>query len=358
MIISIFNCISKRLCHRKTIIRLAALILLGCGSALFSGLAYSQSGSTLLEVKKRGKVRCGVSDGLPGFGQPNSLGDYTGLDADFCRAVSSAIFDDPNAVDFVPLTTTVRFDAIKDRRIDVLARNTTWTLSRNTAHGEYVGVNYYDGQGFMVTKRSGIQSALELDNQGVCVKRETTTALNAADYFAVSKMRYRPVYYDSNDDIVSAYEEGRCAAMTNDISALAALREELARPDSHAILPEVISKEPLGPMVPSGDREWTNLVRWTLNCMINAEEMGIDSSNVASFTRNPSPAAARLLGTIDDFGENMGVDNKWCANVIAHIGNYAESFERNIGENTPLGLARGVNKLWTDGGLLYAPPIR
>ena len=301
---------------------------------------------------------CGVNEGLKGFAQPNSLGDYSGLDSDFCRAVASAVFNDPTAVTFVPLDSKQRFEAVKSRTIDLLARNATWTLSRNAEFGEYVGVNYYDGQGFLVPKRSGIRSALELDNQGICVLRDTTTELNAKDFFATSKMRYRPVFFDNNPDINEAYKERRCVAMTGDISALAARRETLARPDAHLVLPEVISKEPLGPMVSHGDPEWANIVRWTLNCMINAEEMGISSSNIGTFTTNPSPSVARLLGTEGEFGAMMGLDNSWCANIIAHIGNYAESFERNVGQNTSLGLARGVNRLWTDGGLLYAPPIR
>ncbi len=351
------NSISRRISGHRKLTQLAGLALVVCGGILFSSPSYSQS-ATLLEVQKRGSVKCGVNEGLKGFGLPNSLGDYSGLDSDFCRAVASAIFDDPEAVEFVPLSAKERLEALKAGSIDVLTRNTTWTMSRNIEFGEYIGVNYYDGQGFMVPKRSGIRSALELDNLGLCVLRDTTHTLNAADYFAANKMRFRPVYYDINVEFKNAYDEGRCAAITGDISGLAATRETLARPDSHLILPEVISKEPLGPMVPFGDHAWGNLVRWTLHCMINAEELGINSANISTFVSNPSPAAARMLGSVGDFGEKMGVDNKWCANIIAHIGNYAESFERNVGPNTSLGLARGVNRLWTDGGLMYAPPIR
>jgi len=356
------NSLFSRLSGYNKLTRLTSLLAIVCGASLFSTPSYSQSqaqdSAVLLEVKKRGSVVCGMNPGLKGFSQPNSLGDYSGLDADFCRAVASAIFDDPNAVKFVPLTAGERLDALLAKSIDVLPRNTTWTMSRDTAFGEYIGINYYDGQGFMVPKRSGVRSALELDNQGLCVIRDTTTALNSADYFAVSKLRFRPVYLETTESMTSAYEEGRCVSMTGDISALAAIRQTLSRPDAHLILPEVISKEPLGPLVPFGDQAWTNIVRWTLNCMINAEELGITSTNIASFTTNPSPAIARLIGVDGEFGANMGVDNRWCANVIGHVGNYAESFERNIGENTPLGLKRGVNSLWTDGGLMYAPPIR
>lgn len=322
-----------------------------------SGSVYAQS-ETLQQVQDRGVVLCGLNKGLKGFAQANSLGDYSGLDSDFCRAVAAAIFNDPTAVEFVPLTASERFDSLTAGDIDLLARNTTWTMSRNIAFGEFIGVNYYDGQGFMVPKRSGIRSALELDNKGICVIAGTTTELNAIDFFGVSKMRYRPVYFDTNVEINEAYAQGRCTAITTDRSGLAATRATLAQPDAHLVLPEVISKEPLGPVVRHGDSGWANLVRWTLNCMINAEEMGISSKNIALSGTNANPATARLLGTQGDFGESIGISNTWCANVITHIGNYAESYERNVGENTALGLARGVNKLWTDGGLLYAPPIR
>jgi len=332
-------------------------LLVVCSCFFFSGPIYSQS-ETLLEIKKRGSVVCGVNEGLKGFAQANSLGDYTGFNADFCRAVASAVFNDPTAVDFVPLNSTERFAALKARRIDLLSRNVTWTLARNAEFGEFVGVNYYDGQGFMVSKRSGFRSALELDNQSVCVLRDTTSELNAKDFFVLNKMRYRPVFFDNDSDLIKAYEDGRCSVMTIDASGLASRRADLGRPEAHLILPEIISKEPLGPMVPFGDPAWSNIVRWSLNCMINAEEMGIDSSNVGTFTTNPSPAAARLLGTEGEIGAKLGIDDNWCANIIAHIGNYAESFERNVGESTSLGLPRGVNRLWTDGGLLYAPPIR
>ena len=322
------------------------------------GNVHAQSSRTLDQVKSRGAVNCGQSAGLKGFSQANSLGDYSGLDSDFCRAVASAIFDDPTAVRFVALTAGERFDALLSGSIDVLARNTTWTMDRNIKYGEFIGVNYYDGQGFMVPKRSGIRSALELDNKEVCVIKDTTTELNAVDFFSVGKMRYKPVYVETNDDVNVAYDAGRCVAATNDRSALAAQRALLPQPDAHIVLPEVISKEPLGPVVPKGDDQWANLVRWTLHCMINAEEMGITSSNLERASVNANPATQRLLGLTGDFGSQMGVSNTWCANVIRHIGNYAESYERHVGENTALGLARGVNKLWTDGGLMYAPPIR
>lgn len=338
-----------------TVVALGAV--LSITSVSLSSVVHAQSDRLSL-VKENGVVRCGVSAGLKGFSLANSLGDYSGLDSDFCRAVASAVFDDPTAVSFTPLTAAERFDVLASGDIDVLARNTTWTMSRNSLYGNFVGVNYYDGQGFMVPKRSGIRSALELDNQGICVIKGTTTELNAIDFFNVANMRYRPVYHDTNEQAKTAYDEGRCKALTNDRSALAANRSTLKEPAAHRVLPEIISKEPLGPVVPKGDDNWTNLVRWTLNCMVNAEEMGISSVNLQESVANANPAAKRLLGVEGDFGSVIGVDNRWCYNVIKHIGNYAESYERNVGENTVLGLSRGVNKLWTDGGLIYAPPIR
>jgi len=331
--------------------------VLGFVGLLCSSQAYSQT-NTLSSVIDRGTVTCGVNEGLKGFSSANSLGEYSGLDADFCRAVASAIFNDPEAVEFVGLNSKNRFDALISGDVDLLARNTTWTIFRNVEFGEFIGVNYYDGQGFMVPKAAGIRSALELDNKGICVIKDTTTELNAIDFFAVSKMRYKPIYFETNEQIKVAYEAGRCAAMTTDRSGLAAIRATLSSPEAHRVLPEIISKEPLGPMVRAGDSQWANIVRWSLNCMINAEELGVYSSNVKDLLATDNPSRARLLGTSYEFGSLMGISNQWCANIITHIGNYGESYERNVGEKTTLGLARGVNRLWTDGGLLYAPPIR
>lgn len=331
-------------------------VLISC-LVLGSSAAYGQT-DTLSKVQDKGAVVCGVNEGLKGFSSANSLGEYSGLDADFCRAVASAVFNDPDAVEFVALNSKNRFDALTSGNVDLLARNTTWTLFRNVEFGEFVGVNYFDGQGFMVPRAAGIRSALELDNQGICVTKNTTTELNAIDFFSVSKMRYKPIYFDSIEQIKVAYEAGRCAAMTTDRSGLAAIRSTLSKPEAHRVLPEIISKEPLGPIVRSGDAQWANIVRWSLNCMINAEELGVDSNNVADLLNTNDPARARLLGTSYEFGSLMGIGNQWCANIITHVGNYGESYERNVGENTALGLARGVNRLWTDGGLLYAPPIR
>ena len=316
------------------------------------------TGATLDEVRERGAVRCGVNPGLRGFAQADSLGRWTGLDVDLCRAVATAVTGDPANVEFVPVDAGERFDRLVAGDYDLLARNTTWTLDRNATYGEFAGVNYYDGQGFMVERRTGIRSALELDGRGVCVTRGTTTELNAIDFFAVGRMRYRPVHYPDTAAAAAGYEAGECVALTSDRSGLAALRADMARPDAHLVLPEVVSKEPLGPMVPTGDTVWENVVRWTLACTVNAEEMGITSANARERGTATTPAARRLLGLEGRAGRNLGLSPTWCADVVAEVGNYGESYARNVGPGTALDLPRGVNGLWTDGGLLYAPPIR
>lgn len=337
--------------------RVKATALCFCLSVLSTGNALAQS-PTLTEVRDRGAVVCGVNPNLRGFSMPNSLGVYSGLDVDLCKAVASAVFGDPEAADFVPVSAPERFTALLAGNFDVLVRNTTWTFERNARYGEFAGVNYYDGQGFMVAKKSAIRSALELDNVPICVSRGTTTELNAIDFFTVSKMRYRPVYFSDGIDAARGFEAGKCGALTTDRSGLAAQRSGFAQPEAYYVLPEVISKEPLGPVVRDNDGEWANIVRWSLNCMINAEEMGITSDNVQSKSSASSPAARRLLGIEGEFGVLLGLDKYWCANIIRDVGNYGESYERHIGTDTPIGLERGVNGLWTNGGLLYAPPIR
>lgn len=309
-------------------------------------------------VKQRGAVICGVNPALPGFSETNSLGEYSGLDIDFCRAIASAVFNDPEATEFVPVSASERFDALLTGRFDVLTRNTTWTLERNSLFGAFIGVNYYDGQGFMVKRKSGIRSALELDNASICVERGTTTELNAIDFFELNRMRYRPVYFSSGAETASAFEEGKCVALTTDRSGLAGQRAGFETPEAHSVLPEVISKEPLGPVVPHSEPAWENVVRWTLNCMINAEEMGISSDNVSAERTGDTPAARRLLGLEGELGSILRLDPRWCANVIQQVGNYAQSYDRHVGPDTRLALTRGVNRLWTDGGILYAPPLR
>lgn len=322
------------------------------------GVAQATPGDTLERVRERGAVVCGVNPELPGFSSSNSLGEWSGLDVDLCRAISSAVFGQPEAVEFVPVSAGDRFSLLVDGGIDVLTRNTTWTLSRNAQYGEFVGVNYYDGQGFMVRRATGIRSAFELDNRRICVSRGTTTELNTIDFFAVGKLRYRPIYFDDGTDAAEGYAKGDCDALTTDRSGLAGHRATLDEPDAHRVLPEVISKEPLGPMVRAGDAQWSNVVRWSLNCMINAEEMGLTRENVQTPVRERTPAMRRLTGEEGSLGAMLGLPAAWCRHIVRDIGNYAESHERNVGLQTPLALERGVNALWTDGGLLYAPPMR
>jgi len=325
-----------------------------CGSASAAEL----DSPTLDEVKERGRVVCGVNANLPGFSTANSLGEYTGLDIDVCRAISAAIFGSAELTEFVPTSATDRFEMLGNGDFDVLTRNTTWTLGRNADFGDFTGVNYYDGQGFMVWKKVGVRSALELDAKTICVSSGTTTELNAADYFAVNRIRYNPVNFDDTSTAVEAYANGECDALTTDRSALAANRVNQPDPEAHRILPEVISKEPLGPLVRANDTGWANVVRWSLNCMINAEELGITSSNVDDITDSDFPALQRLVGLDGEFGDKLGLNSSWCADIIRDVGNYGESYARNVGEGSILNLPRAVNSLWTDGGLIYAPPIR
>lgn len=336
---------------------LAASVL--CTVLLVAPATHAQIESdTLTEVQLRGRVVCGVNANLPGFSQANSLGEYSGLDIDLCRAIAAAVFADADRTRFVPTSATDRFTALNNEEFDVLTRNTTWTLERSSSFGSFAGVNFYDGQGFMVWKRTGIRSALELDNASICVSRGTTTELNAADYFTISKLRYAPEFFDDSSTAVQAYVEGKCDALTTDRSALAATRISQPDPNAHRILSEVISKEPLGPMVRANDTGWENVVRWSLNCMINAEELGINSDNIDTIGEDDLPSAQRLAGIVGDFGPKLGLNNSWCANIIRSVGNYGEIYDRNVGENSRLDLQRGINGLWTNGGLIYAPPIR
>jgi general L-amino acid transport system substrate-binding protein len=326
------------------------------GAFAVTGVAHADE--TLDAVMEKGSIQCGVSQGLPGFSNPDDAGEWTGLDVDFCRAMAAAIFNDPEAVKFTPLSAKVRFTALTSGEIDVLSRNTTWTMSRDSDFGEFVGVNYYDGQGFMVPTSLGVASATELDGAAVCTNTGTTTELNVADYFRAQGMEYTVVAFEKADEVVAAYDAGRCDVYTTDRSGLAAQRTKLSAPDDHMVLPEIISKEPLGPLVRHGDAQWGDIARWTLACMINAEEAGIDSSNVAEMMESTDPNIQRILGADGDLGSKIGLDNGFCANVITAVGNYGESYDRNVGPDTQLALERGLNALWSDGGVLYAPPMR
>ncbi len=319
--------------------------------------------ATLAVVKERGYLKCGVSQGLTGFSSPgdrgNEKGKWVGMDVDICRAVAAAVFADADKVRFIPLSAKERFTALQSGEVDMLARNTTWSMHRDTALGiDFAAINYYDGQGFMVRKELGINSSLELSGASLCTNLGTTTELNAADYFRSNNMDYEIVTFEKADESVAAYENGRCDAYTTDHSALYAYRLRFTNPDAHIVLPEVISKEPLGPVVRQGDDQWGDIVRWAHFAMINAEELGVSSKNIKQMRNSKTPAIRRLLGLDGTFGKNMGIDNNWAYSIISQVGNYAEVFDRNVGKDTPLNIKRGVNALWKDGGLQYAPPIR
>ncbi|MEE8145576.1 MAG: amino acid ABC transporter substrate-binding protein [Kiloniellales bacterium] len=333
-------------------------VLLAAGAAtLLSTAAFA---GTLDDVRAKGFVQCGVSQGLPGFSNPDEQGNWTGIDVDVCRAVAAAIFGDSEAVKYSPLSAKERFTALQSGEIDVLSRNTTWTLVRDTALGlNFAGVNYYDGQGFMVRKDLGVTNALELDGASVCTNIGTTTELNLSDYFRANNMSFEPVVFEKADEVVAAYDSGRCDVYTTDQSGLAAQRIKLSDPDAHVILPEIISKEPLGPVVSHGDDRWLDVVKWTLYAMIEAEELGVTSVNVDQMRDTSSnPAVKRLLGTEGDTGKSLGLPGDWAYNIVKQVGNYGESYERYVGPNTSLQLERGLNALWTDGGLQYPMPVR
>ncbi len=333
--------------------KITSTLLLSSALAL---AANTVSADTLDSVKSKGFLQCGVSTGLPGFSNADKSGNWKGLDVDVCRAVAAATLGDANKVKFTPLTAKERFTALQSGEIDLLSRNTTWTLTRDASLGlNFAGVNYYDGQGFMVSKNLGVKSALELDGAAVCLQAGTTTELNLADYFRENGMKYKAITYDTSDATVKGFEAGRCDVLTSDQSQLYALRIKLKDPKSAIVLPEVISKEPLGPVVRQGDDKWFNIVKWSLFAMVNAEEMGVTSKNVDSMKNSKNPGIARLLG---GQGEKLGLSDDWAYNIIKQVGNYGESFERNVGMGSPLKISRGLNALWKKGGLQYAPPIR
>ena len=328
--------------------------------ALAAGLtAQAASAQTLKTFKDRGQLSCGVSQGLPGFSTPDDKGNWTGLDVDICRAIAATIFNDASKIKFVPLSAKDRFTALQSGEIDVLSRNTTWTLSRDTSLGaNFTGVTYYDGQGFMVKKALKVNSALELNSASVCVQQGTTTEQNLADYFKGNNMKYEVIAFGTNDEAVKAYESGRCDVFTTDVSGLYADRLKLANPADHVVLPEVISKEPLGPMVRHGDDQWFDIVKWTLFAMVTAEELGITQKNVDEMAKSEKPEVKRAVGTDGNLGEQLGLTKDWLVRIVKAVGNYGESFERNVGAGSKLGIARGLNQLWSKGGIQYAPPIR
>jgi general L-amino acid transport system substrate-binding protein len=334
-------------------------ILPALAGAAIALSAVSASAATLDDVKAKGFVQCGVNSGLPGFAMPNDAGEWTGFDVDYCKAVAAAVFGDATKVKFTPLSAKERFTALQSGEIDVLIRNTTWTMERDTSLGlSFVGVNYYDGQGFIVRKELNLASAKDLADASICVQTGTTTELNMADYFRTNNITYNPVVFEQLTETNQAYDTGRCDALTTDASGLYATRLQFANPDDHVVLPDIISKEPLGPSVRAGDDQWFDVVRWTHFALLNAEELGITQANVEEMKSSENPEIRRVLGVEGTFGEGIGLSNDWVANIVKGVGNYGEIFERNIGASTPLAIARGQNALWTDGGLQYAPPIR
>ncbi len=337
----------------KLFSKLAISILIGAyASTLIAG--------TLQDTIKRGFLKCGINTGLPGFAEANSKGEWKGLDVDICRAVAAAVLGDAKKVKYVNLNAKERFTALQSGEIDLLSRNTTWTETRDTSLGlNFAGVNYYDGQGFMVHKSLGVKSALELDGASVCLQAGTTTELNLADYFRTHGMKYKLVSYDTNDQVLKGYESGRCDILTSDQSQLYSLRVKMKNPEKSIILPEIISKEPLGPLVRQGDDEWFNIVKWTLFGLIGAEEKGITSKNVDELKKSSKdPEIRRMLGVEGNMAKNLHLKKDWLYNVIKQVGNYGESFDRNVGPKTPLKIKRGLNALWKNGGLQYSPPFR
>ncbi|MEG9861352.1 MAG: amino acid ABC transporter substrate-binding protein [Parvularculales bacterium] len=339
---------------------LSKSLLAGFGVALVAAIStVAQAQSTLSQVQSKGFVQCGVSQGIAGFSNSDDSGNWTGLDVDVCRAVAAAVFGDADKVKYTSLSSKARFTALQSGEIDILSNVTTVTMQRDTALGiNFVGVNYYDGQSFMVRKDLGVTSALQLSGASVCTNTGTTTELNVADYFRANNMPYEVVAYEKIEEGIASYDAGRCDVYTTDRSGLYAERLTLEDKDAHVVLPETISKEPLGPAVRQGDDEWANIVRWSLNAMLNAEEADVTSSNVDRMLGSDNPVIRRMLGVEGSYGENLGLSNRWAYNIIKQVGNYSESFERNVGVNTPLGISRGLNALWTDGGIQYAPPIR
>ena len=335
---------------------------LGTAMALATVLAFATQAAraeTLATIKGRGELVCGASGTLAGFGLPDPQGNWTGFDVDFCRAIAAAIFNDPTKVKFVPLTAKDRFTALQSGEIDVLSRNTTWTMSRDTSLGlDFAAVTYYDGQGFMVRRALKVSSALELNDASVCVQQGTTSELNLADYFRSNHMGLKTVTFATGEEALKAYESGRCDAYTTDSSGLYGERQKLAEPGQNVVLPEIISKEPLSPAVRQGDAQWTDIVRWTHFVMLDAEELGVNRSNVDEKLKSDDPETRRLLGVEGQYGEALGLTNDWAYRIIKHVGNYGEVFDRNIGQGSPLKIVRGLNALWTKGGLQYGPPIR
>ncbi|MBN9454213.1 MAG: amino acid ABC transporter substrate-binding protein [Bosea sp.] len=331
--------------------------------AAFAGLLLAgtaaQAQTTLERVKQRGQLICGTSTGIAGFSMADGQGNWSGLDVDVCRALAAAIFDDPAKIKFIPLASKDRLTALQSGEIDVLPRTTTWTLSRDAGQGlNFTAVNYYDGQGFQVRAKSGVKSVKDLNGASICTVQGTTNELNLSDYFRVNKMKYEVVAFQGIDETVKAYESGRCDAISTDMSQLVSYRLKMSDPAEHVLLPEVISKEPIGPYVRQGDDEWFDIVRWTVFALVNAEELGVTKANLAEMLKSENPEVRRLLGVEGKFGTGLGLTPDWIARIVKHVGNYGESYERNLGSGSPINLPRGINNLWSKGGIQFAPPVR
>jgi general L-amino acid transport system substrate-binding protein len=336
--------------------RASLILTLALAATVPAGAVYAQ---TLKTVKDRGMLSCGVTSGLPGFSAPDDKGNWTGLDVDMCRAIAAVVLNDPSKIKFVPLSAKDRFTALQSGEIDVLSRNTTWTLSRDTQLGlNFTAINYFDGQGFLVRKSLKVNSALELNSASACVQTGTTNEQNLADYFKANKMKYEVIAFSTADETIKAYEAGRCDTFTSDVSQIYAERLKLAKPDDHIVLPEVISKEPLATVVRHGDDQWFDIIKWTHFAMLNAEELGITQGNVDEMLKSDKPEVKRLLGTDGNLGEQLGLTKDWVVRIVKAVGNYGESFDRNVGAGSKLAIARGLNRLWNQGGLQYAPPAR
>ncbi|MYZ43746.1 amino acid ABC transporter substrate-binding protein [Schauerella aestuarii] len=329
-------------------------------AAVSQGAFAAQPASTLDTVKNRGHVQCGTTTGFAGFSAPDAKGEWTGLDVDLCRAVAAAVFGDASKFKITPLNSQQRFTALQSGEVDLLARNTTVTQQRDTALGLiHAGINFYDGQGFLVPKKLGVASAKELDGATICLQTGTSNENTLADWARANKVKYSPVVIETFNEVVNAFATGRCDVFSTDASGLASIRiSRLQNPDDYVVLPEIISKEPLGPFVRQGDDAWLNVVKWTLSAMIETEEYGVTSKNVDEQLKSPNPNIQRILGVTPGSGKNLGLDEKWAYNIVKQVGNYGESFERNVGQGSPLKIKRGLNAQWTDGGLMYALPIR
>jgi general L-amino acid transport system substrate-binding protein len=334
-------------------------VLAGAAALIATAGVASAQTKTLDTVKSRGSLSCGVNIGLAGFSQPDDKGNWTGLDVDYCKAIAAAVLGDATKVKYVPTTAKERFTALQSGEIDVLIRNTTWTTARDSSLGLiFAGVNYYDGQGFMVKASLGVKTAKELNGATVCVQTGTTTELNLADYFKANKMTYKPVVFEKLDETLQAYLAGRCDVYTTDQSGLYSVRVQQPKPEDHVILPEIISKEPLGPSVRQGDDQWLTVVKWVHYALLNAEEAGITQANVAEMVNSTNPEIKRIVGKDGELGKGLGLPNDFVVSIVKAVGNYGELFERNVGSGSRLKIARGLNKLWNNGGLQYAPPLR